>query len=89
MQLANVFRGRWDERNKWGYHILSAWDLFFDTGREIGQIEGDFATADVVKNDYIDFANTYDAAQVKADSDGFELNAEYAAVDVEAIRAAL
>jgi NitT/TauT family transport system substrate-binding protein len=89
MQLANVFRGRWKERQKWGYHILSAWDLFFDTGREIGQIEGDFTTAGVVKNDYIDFANTYDAAQVQADSDGFQLNDEYAAVDVEAIRAAL
>jgi hypothetical protein len=29
------------------------------TGREIGQIEGDFQTADVVKNDYIDAANTF------------------------------
>lgn len=89
MQLANVFRGRWDERQKWGYHILSAWDLFFDTGREIGQIEGDFTTADVVKNGYIDAANDFDHAQVQADADGFELNEEYAAVDVEAIRAAL
>ena len=51
MQLANVFRGRWDERKKWGFHILDSWQLFFDTGREIGQISGDFKTEDVVKND--------------------------------------
>ena len=51
MQLANVFAGRWDERKKWGFHIMDSWQMFFDTGREIGQISGDFKTEDVVKND--------------------------------------
>jgi NitT/TauT family transport system substrate-binding protein len=85
MQLANVFRGRWDERKKWGFHILDSWQLFFDTGREIGQISGDFKTADVVKNDYVDAANAFDAAKVKADADGFALSDAYKGVDVEAI----
>ena len=34
MQLANVFGGRMDERKKWGFHLPSSWQLFFDTGRE-------------------------------------------------------
>ena len=89
MQLANVFAGRWDERNKWGFHIMESWKLFFDTGREIGQITGDFKLEDVVKNDLVDAANTFDAAKVKADAEGFALSADYQGVDVEAIRAAL
>jgi len=89
MQLANVFRGRWDERKKWGFHILDSWQLFFDTGREIGQISGDFKTEDVVKNDYVDAANNFDAAKVKADADGYALSDAYKAVDVEAIRKAV
>jgi NitT/TauT family transport system substrate-binding protein len=89
MQLANVFRGRWDERKKWGFHIMESWQLFFDTGRAIGQISGDFKTEDVVKNDFVDVANSFDAAKIKADADGFALSDDYKKVDVEAIGAAL
>jgi len=89
MQLANVFAGRWDERKKWGFHIMDSWKLFFDTGREIGQISGDFKLEDVVKNDLVDEANAFDAAKIKADADGFALSADYQAVDVAAIEKAL
>src|SRR4051812_30916788 len=89
MQLANVFAGRWDERKKWGYHIPESWQLFFDTGRAIGQITSDFKVEDVVKNDLVDEANGFDAAKVKADADGFALADDYKKVDVEAIKAAL
>lgn len=89
MQLANVYRGRWEERNKWGFHIMESWQLFFDVGREIGQISGDFTVEDVVKNDLVDQANSFDAAKVTADAEGFALSADYEGVDVEAIRSAL
>jgi NitT/TauT family transport system substrate-binding protein len=89
MQLANVFAGRMDERKKWGFHLMESWQLFFDIGREIGQITGDFKVEDVVKNDLVDTANSFDAAKIKADADGFQLSEDYKVVDVEAIRAAL
>jgi NitT/TauT family transport system substrate-binding protein len=89
MQLANVFAGRMDERKKWGFHLMESWQLFFDIGREIGQITGDFKVEDVVKNDLVDTANSFDAAKVKADAEGFQLSDDYKNVDVEAIRAAL
>jgi NitT/TauT family transport system substrate-binding protein len=89
MQLANVFAGRMDERKKWGFHLMESWQLFFDIGREIGQITGDFKVEDVVKNDFVDPANSFDAAKVKADADGFQLSEDYKTVDVEAIKAAL
>lgn len=85
MQLANVFAGRMDERKKWGYHLPESWQMFFDVGREIGQITGDFKLEDVVKNDLIDVANSFDAAKIKADSDGFALSDAYKAVNVEEI----
>jgi NitT/TauT family transport system substrate-binding protein len=89
LELANVFGGRMDERKKWGEHLISSWQLFFDTGRKIGQITADFKTEDVCKNDLIDEANAFDAAKVKADAEGFALSADYKAVDVAAIKAAL
>ncbi|HUQ37825.1 MAG TPA: ABC transporter substrate-binding protein [Aestuariivirga sp.] len=85
MQLANVFAGRWEERKKWGYHLPESWQLFFDVGREIGQITGDFKLEDVVKNDYVDAANAFDPAKVKADADGFGLSEAYKAVKVDEI----
>jgi NitT/TauT family transport system substrate-binding protein len=85
MQLANVFAGRWEERKKWGYHLMESWKLFFDTGREIGQITTDFKVEDVVRNDLIDEANAFDASKVKADADGFKLSEAYGAVNVDEI----
>ena len=85
MQLANVFAGRWEERKKWGYHLPESWQLFFDVGREIGQITTDFKLEDVVKNDLIDEANAFDAAKVKADAGGFALSDAYGAVNVDEI----
>ncbi len=85
MQLASVFGGRMDERKKWGFHLADSWQLFFDVGREIGQITGDFKVEDVVKNDYVDAANAFDAAKVKADADGFALSDAYKAVNVDEI----
>ena len=89
MQLAAVFAGRMDERKKWGFHLKSSWELFFETGRKIGQITQDFKFEDVCKNDLVDEANAFDAAKVKADADKFTLSADYKGVDVAAIQAAL
>ena len=74
-----------DERKKWGFHLMESWKQFFDVGREIGQITTDFKLEDVVKNDLIDVANSYDAAKVKADADGFALSDAYKGVNAEEI----
>jgi NitT/TauT family transport system substrate-binding protein len=87
LELADAFAGRWDERKKWGQHIMSSWQLFFDTSSGIGQIPSDIKAEDVVKNDWIDAANAFDAAKIKADADGFKLSDAYAAVDMDKIKA--
>ncbi len=85
MQLAAVFAGRWDERQAWGHHLDSSWQLFFDVGRDIGQIEGDIVLDDVISNDFVASANDFDMNAVKADAEGFALSEAYRSVDVEAI----
>ena len=85
MQLANVYGGRMAERKKWGFHLIESWQLFFDVGRQIGQITVDFKTEDVVKNDLIDAANSFDASKIKTDAGGFALSDAYKAVNVDEI----
>ena len=89
LELANVFGGRMDERKKWGYHLPSSWELFFATGKKIGQITQDIKFEEVCKNDLIDEANAFDAAKVKKDADGFQLSDAYKAVDAAKIQSAL
>ena len=43
----------------------------------------------MVKNDLVDEANSFDAAKVKADADGYALSDDYKKVDVDAIMKAL
>jgi NitT/TauT family transport system substrate-binding protein len=68
---------------------MDSWQLFFDTAKKTGQIPEAINAPDVVKNDLIDEANSFDAAKVKADADGFALSDDYKKVDVDAIAKAI
>ena len=85
MQLANVFRGDMSIRGGWGWHEMARWELFFKTLVDIGQIETAVDVGHVVTNEFIGPANTFDMAKVKADADGYQMSAEMAAVDLDAI----
>ncbi len=89
MELASAFGGRWDERKKWGFHILSSWQSFFDTSKQIGQLQTDLKAEDVIKNDLIDGANDFDHAKVKTDAADYSLPPDYGAVDVAALAKSL
>jgi NitT/TauT family transport system substrate-binding protein len=79
-ELADVFRGNWPARQGWGWHDMESWNLYFQTVREIGQLTKEFATEDVIKNDFIAGANDFDHEKVKADAEAFQLSEEYAAI---------
>lgn len=87
MQLANVFRGDMDKRGGWGWHDMEAWELFFATIEEIGQITKPIDINTAITNDFIAPANDFDKLKVKDDADGYALSDEMAAVDLEAIQA--
>jgi NitT/TauT family transport system substrate-binding protein len=85
MQLANVFRGDMSTRGGWGWHEMARWELFFKTLSDIGQVSKPVDVANVITNEFIGPANTFDMAAVKADADGFQLTDDMAAVDMAAI----
>lgn len=79
-QLATVFRGDWSKRQGWGWHDLAAWNAYFSTIKQIGQITKDVKPESVVFNDFVAGANNFDKAKVKADAAGFQLSAAFASV---------
>ncbi len=89
MQLAKVFRGDWETREGWGWHDMAQWQNYFDTIEGISQITKPIKAEDVISNAYIPAANEFEMTRVAADAEGYELPAEFAEVDVEAIRGRL
>jgi len=87
MQLANVFRGDFEEREGWGWHDPARWTAFFDATAALGQTTKEIDVGSVINNDFVGPANEFDQAQVEADAAGFELSEDMAEVDVELIRA--
>jgi len=89
LQQIAVFRGDMSKRAGWGDHNMEAWQTFFDQIHELGQISDPVNAADVCTNELIPAANDFDKAKVQADADGYKLSDEFAAIDVENVKAHL
>ncbi len=89
LQQANVFRGDMSKREGWGWHDMASWQQFFDLSAEIGQNSKPIQASEVCSNAAIPGANDFDVEQVKADAMAAEVSADLAAVDVDALRAAM
>lgn len=89
LQQIAVFRGDMDKRAGWGDHDMAAWQAFFDEIHELGQISSAVKAEDVCSNACIEAANAFDHDAVKADAEAYELSADFAAIDVDAVRAGL
>ena len=79
-QLADVFRGNWDEREGWGWHSEEAWDLFLKTTFDIDQLTEELTAADVLSNDWVAAYNDFDHEAVKKDALAFELSEDFASL---------
>ena len=75
-----------DKRGGWGWHDLEAWELFFATIEEIGQITKPIDINTALTNEFIAPANDFDKMKVKADAEGYALSDEMASVDIDAIK---
>lgn len=89
LQQIAVFRGDMSKRKGWGDHDMVAWQKFFDQIHELGQISNPVKAEDVCTNMLIQAANDFDHAKVKADAESYKLSDEFAAIDVEEVRAHL
>jgi NitT/TauT family transport system substrate-binding protein len=79
-QLAEVFRGNWDEREGWGWHSEDAWDLFLKTTFDIKQLSKELTAADVLSNDWVATANDFDHDAVKEAATSYELTEDFASL---------
>lgn len=82
-QLANVYRGKWDEGAMWGLADLDGWQTFFDASAQASGTDPVDATT-VIFNDYVDGANDFDRDQVIKDATDFQLSEAFAAVPMPA-----
>lgn len=89
VQQMNVFRGDMSKREGWGWHDMASWQQFFDLSAQIGQNSKPIQASEVCSNELIPAANDFDHDKVKADAAAAEVNADLAAVDVEALRASM
>lgn len=89
VQQMNVFRGDMSKREGWGWHDMASWQKFFDLSAQIGQNSNPIQAPDVCTNELIQAANDFDHDKVKADAAAAEVNADLAAVDVQALRASM
>jgi NitT/TauT family transport system substrate-binding protein len=91
LQQINVFRGDMENRGGWGWHDMASWQQFFDLSAEIGQNSAPIQASEVCTNELIGPANDFDHDEVKAAPrrEAAEVNADLAAVDVEALRATM
>ncbi len=83
-QLATVYRGDWAQRAGWGDASLESWATFLDTITAIGQLTREIPADQIISNKYVAGANEFDRERVAADAAGFELSAEFAAVQAPA-----
>jgi NitT/TauT family transport system substrate-binding protein len=86
VQLTNVTRGPLTATKGWGYQDPGQFQFFFDTYLKSGQISDRIDANKVVTNELIAYANDFDHAKVKAQAEAFNLPADFAAVDLTAIK---
>ena len=73
-ELADVFRGDWEDREGWGWHNLEDWDLFLTTIYDIGQLTRRLPARTSSSTTASPAANDFDHEQVKNDAESFELS---------------
>ncbi|MFT4039572.1 MAG: ABC transporter substrate-binding protein [Thermomicrobiales bacterium] len=79
-QLAEVFRGDWANREGWGWHSDTDWDLFLKTAFDIKQLSKELTAADVLTNDWIAGVNDFDHDAVRKAAADFELSEDFASL---------
>ncbi|MEA2594900.1 MAG: hypothetical protein QOF01_1369, partial [Thermomicrobiales bacterium] len=79
-QLQQIFRGNWAARQGWGWHDFSAWQLFIDTRKQLGDITKDLKLEEILTNDFVPGGNEFDKEKVRQDAMTVQLRPEFEAV---------
>lgn len=85
VELAGLYLQSYEEGFGYGYADLDNWQNYIDTVYNLGQIENDYKAEDVVTNELIETANSFDVERVKADAEACELSEEWQAVSTDSV----
>lgn len=80
VELVEGYQGGYALGEGYGYSDLDNWQSYIDTVYELEQIENQYDVNDVVTNELIEVANSFDVERVMADAEACELSEEWAAV---------
>lgn len=83
VELTDLYLASWKQGLGYGYNDVENWQAYIDTVFELGQITTQYDAGQVVTNELIEAANTFDAERVAADAAAYELSEEWAAVGPE------
>lgn len=83
VELTDLYLASWKQGDGYGYNDIANWQAYIDTVYNLGQIQTDYKAEDVVTNELIEAANTFDAERVAQDAASYELNEEWQAVGPE------
>lgn len=83
VELTNLYLQSWKNGDGYGYNDIANWQAYIDTVYNLGQIQTQYPAEEVVTNELIEAANTFDAERVAQDAANYELNEEWQAVGPE------
>ena len=83
VELADLYFQSYKEGLGYGYNDMENWQEYIDTVFELEQIQNQYEAEQVVNNDLIEAANSYDIERIKADAEACELDEAWAAVSTD------
>lgn len=85
VELADLYFQSYKEGKGYGYNDMDNWQKYIDTVFNLGQVKTDYKSTDVVNNDLIEAANSFDVEQVKKDAADCTLSPEWEAVTTDKV----
>ena len=85
VERADLYFRSYKEGKGYGYIDMDNWQKNFDTVYNLGQVKTDYKSADVVNNDLIAAANSFDVEKVKKDAADCKLSPEWEAVSTDKV----
>ena len=85
VELADLYFQSYKEGKGYGYNDMDNWQKYIDTVFNLGQVKTDYKSADVVNNDLIAAANSFDVEKVKKDAADCKLSPEWEAVSTDKV----
>ncbi|MEA3335099.1 MAG: ABC transporter substrate-binding protein [Chloroflexota bacterium] len=85
VELADLYFQSYKDGLGYGYNDMDNWQEYIDTVYDLEQIQNQYEAGQVVNNDLIEVANSFDVERIMADAEACELSEEWAAVTTDKV----